>query len=424
MKKFTLQLVIVFCASSLFAQWIPVNNGLPNFSPTAIVNWVDTMVVSTYGGGIYLTYDQGENWIEMPGTLPNLFVNKIEYRGTQFDPIGVSTDGGPIICVNGGYIDCSGTGLTNTNVNWWSAGYGGIVKDAVAGTKGGGVFAADYTSPFIYDWAPANAGLSGDALYINDGLVGEGLALLATEGGFFKAVDNETEWSAKNNGLTGDALKINKFTYIGYVIFIATDGGLYYTLDFAESWTAFYPDEKFNVTFYQNTDISPSGYMFFAFGENGYYTEDFETWTQMDFGGIEGEVTAAQADEENLYIGFTIDSKDGKESGGLYRKPLEQFLVGIDEFSTQSKESLLDQNYPNPFTKATRINYTLTNPGFVNLKVYDLFGKEVKTLVNEYQSLGIYSVKLDASHIQAGTYFYTLQLGNIEVETKRMVLIR
>ncbi|MEZ5084595.1 MAG: T9SS type A sorting domain-containing protein [Bacteroidales bacterium] len=423
MKKLTLQLAIVFCASALFAQWVPVNNGLPEYPPTSIINWVDTMVVSTYGGGLYLTYDQGQNWIEMPGTIPNLFVNKIEYQGTQFDPIGVSTDGGPIVCVNGGYIDCTGTGLTNTNINWWSAGYGGIVKDAVAGTRGSGVFAADYTSPFIYDWSPANAGLSGDALFINDGIVGESIAILATDGGIFKAEGNETEWTAFNNGLSGDALKVQDIYWLG-VTLLATHGGLYYTLDMADGWSPIIPDEKFNVTFYLNTDLSPSGFIVYAFGENGFYTLDFETWIQMDFGGIEGEVTAASADEENVYIGFTIDSKGAKDSGGLYKKPLEQFLVGIDEFNMEGKESLLEQNYPNPFTKATRINYTLKNPGFVNLKVYDLFGKEVQTLVNEYQQSGSYSVKLESSHLQAGTYFYTLQPGNNKLETKRMVLIR
>ena len=65
------------------------------------------MVVSTCGGGICLTYDQSENWVEMPGTLPNLFVNDIRYSGGQFDPISVATEGGPYICVNGGYIDCN-----------------------------------------------------------------------------------------------------------------------------------------------------------------------------------------------------------------------------------------------------------------------------------------------------------------------------
>jgi len=426
MKTLTLQLAIVICASSLFAQWVPVNNGLPDYPPTSIINWLDTMVVSTYGGGIYLTYDQGENWTEMSGTLPNLFVNKIEYRGGQFDPIAVSTEGGPFICVNGGYIDCNGTGLTNTSVNFWS-GCGedwDLVKDAIVGSNGDGIFAADYTSPFIYDWALSNAGISGNGLFVNDGLVGETIALLATEGGFYKAEFGDTEWSAKNNGLSGDALKINKFTYLGYIIFIATDGGLYYTLDFGEIWDAVFPDEKFNVSFYINTDISPSGFMFYAFGEAGYYTEDFVTWNQMDFGAIEGEVTAAAANEENVYIGFTINDKDGKESGGLYKKPIEQFITGIKNNSGVSTKARLNQNYPNPFNGTTKISYSLSNPGFVSVKVYDIVGKEIQILANEFQTNGTFTISYDASHLDEGIYFYSLQVGSNPVETRRMILIR
>jgi len=241
MKKLTIQLAILLCATSLYAQWIPVNNGLPAFPPTSMINWVDTMVVGTYGGGIYLTYDQGENWIELPGSPPDSYINRVDYGGGQFDPIGVASDGGPFICVNGAYVDCNGTGLTNNSVNWWSAGYGGIVIDAVAGTKGDGVFAAEYTSPFIYDWAPANPGLSGDALYINDGMVGEGLAILATNGGIYHAAGSDPEWTGKNLGLSGDALIVNDIFWLGFYL-IATDGGLYYSMDLANGWLPVIPD--------------------------------------------------------------------------------------------------------------------------------------------------------------------------------------
>ncbi len=425
MKKLTLQVAIIFCAFSLSAQWVQVNNGLPDYPPTALCAWVDTMVVSTYGGGIYLTYDSGENWVEMPGILPNLFVNNIQYSGGQFDPISVSTTGGPFICVNGGYIDCNGTGLTNNNINWWSAGYGGIVVDAVVGTNGGGVFAAEYTSPFIYDWAPANAGITGNGLIVNDGVVGEGLAIIATDGGMYKAMGDETEWTTANTGLSGDALKVKNVSYLGSVILIATHGGLYYTLDLDDSWLPVISDEKLNIVLYINTNISPSGFMVFAFGENGFYTEDFETWTQMDFGGIQGEVTAANADEANLYIGFTIDGKEAKENGGIYRAPLEQFVVGIEDDNLSGLSNCsLEQNHPNPFSQSTKISYSLKNSDFVSLKVYDFAGREINTLVNKFQKKGNYSVVFDAESHPNGIYNYKLQIGNNVSETKKMILVK
>ena len=426
MKKNLLFITLLFCVFSINAQWIQVNNGLPDYPPTTIINWVDTMVVSTYGGGIYLTYDQGENWSEMSGTLPNLFVNKIMYRGGQFDPISVSTDGGPFINLNGGYIDCNGTGLTNTSISFWS-GVGSslpYIDYALVGTNGDGVFGANYTSPLIYDWFPANTGISGDASQVNDGIAaGEDMAIIATDGGIFKIEGSETEWTSYNGGLSGDALKVNELSF-GYYM-ISTDDGLYFSMDLNEDWQPVITGEKFNVSFYMNTDISPSGFLVYAFGENGYYSQDFITWTQMDFSGMEGEVTAAQADSVNLYIGFTTTEKSTKGSGGIYRKPLEQFLVGIEDESLSGLSKFsLEQNHPNPFSQSTNISYSLKKSDFVSLKVYDFAGREIKTLINNFQEKGIYSVVFNAENLPNGIYSYKLQIGNNFYKTKKMMLIK
>ena len=423
MKKNLLLIILLFCAFSLSAQWIQVNNGLPDFPPTSMVNWVDTMVVSTYGGGIYLTYDQGENWSEMPGTLPNLFVNKINYQGGQFDPIIVSTDGGPFTCVNGGYIDCNGTGLPNTAVNFWS-GTGGnwdLVKDAIVGTNGDGIYAANYTSPFIYEWFPSNPGITGDGLYINDGLVSESWAWLATEGGACYANLGDTEWSLSSDGLVGDALRINTFTYLGAWI-IATDGGLFSAMSFTDTWAPVIPDEKFNISLYMNTDVSPSGFMFYALGENGYYTQDFVTWHQIDFEGIPGEVTAAAADEENLYVGFTSEDKGGKLNGGMYRRPLEEFVVGIENHLDYSTSAVLEQNYPNPASNSTQISYTLLQKGHTCINVFDMMGKKIHTLLDEKQAPGRYTLTFETGDLPAGIYHYTMQFNNQYIATRKMVI--
>ena len=427
MKKNLLLIILLLSAFSINAQWVQVTNGLPDYAPTTLCSFADTVFLSTYGGGIYKTYDKGENWIDISGTLSNLYVNDIRFSGNQYI-IYVSTEGGPFLYYYDGlgnfyYADCNGTGLTNTEVTFWYGGTGGITGDGVAGTRGGGFFAEEYTPPFTYDWAPANTGLTGDALFVNDGIVGDDVAFLATDGGFYKAIDDETEWTAKNIGLTGEALKINDVNWYG-VIFIATDGGLYYSYD-AESWAVLVPDEKFNVVLYMDTDLSPSGFMIFALGENGYYTEDFAIWNQMDFGGIEGEVTAAIADEENVYIGFTTTKKSGKGSGGIYRKPLEQFLVGIeDEEIIGLSRFNLSQNYPNPFSQTTNISYSLRKSDFVCLKVYDFAGREIKTLVNNYQNEGNYSVTFEAENLPDGIYTYKLQIGSNFYKTKKMMLVK
>jgi len=83
----------------------------------------------------------------------------------------------------------------------------------------------------------------------------------------------------------------------------------------------------------------------------------------------------------------------------------------------------LGQNYPNPFNPSTSIRYSVGSDQFVNLKVYDLLGKEVATLVNERKPAGAYQATLDAAHLSSGVYFYMLKAGSL-VETKRMSLIK
>ena len=99
--------------------------------------------------------------------------------------------------------------------------------------------------------------------------------------------------------------------------------------------------------------------------------------------------------------------------------------------NTVPKEYALNQNYPNPFNPSTKIRYSIPNviasetkqSVNVTLKVYDVLGNEVATLVNEEKETGVYTINLDASQLASGVYFYRLLAGSF-VETKKMILLR
>lgn len=93
------------------------------------------------------------------------------------------------------------------------------------------------------------------------------------------------------------------------------------------------------------------------------------------------------------------------------------------QVSTIAKEYNLSQNYPNPFNPTTKITFAIPQNGFVSLKVYDVSGKEVMTLVNKTMTLGTYSVDFNGAFLSSGVYFYRLESGNF-VETKKMMLIK
>jgi hypothetical protein len=83
----------------------------------------------------------------------------------------------------------------------------------------------------------------------------------------------------------------------------------------------------------------------------------------------------------------------------------------------------LYQNYPNPFNPETKIIYAIPQPGLVTLKVYDMLGREIKTLVNEIKQRGIFSVDFRTDGISSGTYFYKIQSGEFS-DTKKMTILK
>ncbi len=83
----------------------------------------------------------------------------------------------------------------------------------------------------------------------------------------------------------------------------------------------------------------------------------------------------------------------------------------------------LGQNYPNPFNPKTVISYQLAVSSFASLKIYDILGNEIATLVNQNQNAGMYSVEWNAGNFSSGVYFYKLETDGF-TDTKRMMLLK
>jgi hypothetical protein len=118
----------------------------------------------------------------------------------------------------------------------------------------------------------------------------------------------------------------------------------------------------------------------------------------------------------NLFIG-TYNS-------GVWKRPLSEMVTSVDKPSTDlSTHFNLMQNYPNPFNPSTSISFSLPKRSFVSLKVFDLLGKEVATIVSEELAAGIYSQTWNAANMSSGIYFYRLQAGSY-IKTKKLILLR
>ena len=100
-------------------------------------------------------------------------------------------------------------------------------------------------------------------------------------------------------------------------------------------------------------------------------------------------------------------------------------VVGVNNISTEvPKEYMLGQNYPNPFNQSSIINYQLSIAGMISIKIYDISGKEISTLINERKSAGKYSVSFNGNSLSSGIYFYSLFADGKKIDTKRMMLLK
>ena len=131
-------------------------------------------------------------------------------------------------------------------------------------------------------------------------------------------------------------------------------------------------------------------------------------------GSREGMITLSVLNNDNSYEDV---------SAWTYTWIGDQTTVDLrDEQQIVSSYSL-SQNYPNPFNPTTQINYSLPKSSFVSLKVYDVLGREVATLVNQTQNNGSYNISFNANNLASGVYFYKLEAGDF-ISIKKMLLVK
>ncbi|MGE5681966.1 MAG: T9SS type A sorting domain-containing protein, partial [Bacillota bacterium] len=130
--------------------------------------------------------------------------------------------------------------------------------------------------------------------------------------------------------------------------------------------------------------------------------------------------TPGSTDERNRGIDFSLDGKTailsafGQSTYPIVQKYTNPKISEVKRENNLTVESYrLEQNYPNPFNPSTEIKFSVAKDGFVSLKVYDILGKEVATLVNETMRSGNYSTRFNAQNLSSGIYIYQLQSNGV-----------
>ena len=170
-------------------------------------------------------------------------------------------------------------------------------------------------------------------------------------------------------------------------------------------------------------------YNYFVSWTSGTALQYPESWCWLNH----GENIMAITYEDKYRPSCSNTGKYDSTANAILRGVLDYMNITTDAEQVADltpNEFKLEQNYPNPFNPSTTISFTIPNVTLsgvegsrVQLKVYDILGNEITTLVNDYRDAGIYNVQFTMHNLASGIYFYKLQAGDF-VESKKMILLR
>lgn len=395
--RFILPVLLVLAnINNLHSQWIQTNG--PSSGYIYALHISDTILFAGTNDGIYRSLDHGGAWSQtgLPGTFIYSFTS--------------NTAG--IFAGTGG----SGVYLSQNNgLNWTSAGLAPFNGYALA-TIGNHLFAgtahgvyytinngASWTDPVeLNNTIFTSFAVSDSNLY--GGSFGPGVVLSA---------NYSVSWQLISSGMINGT--INAVSYSDTKLYAGSEGGgVFLTTNNGSNWNAI------------NNGLSGSNVRTFAAsGSNEFTGTDSGVFLSTNNGAVWNNVNngLTNKDIRCLLISGTYIYA-GTFGNGVWKRPLNEMITSVQILSNElPPDFMLEQNYPNPFNPVTVIRYQITENSFTTLKIYDLSGKEISTLVNEKQIAGYYSVSFNGADLPSGVYIYKLQSYRSS-ETKKMILIK
>lgn len=271
-----------------------------------------------------------------------------------------------------------------------------------------------------WDVLPIKTGVSARALFFNNnifwltGIKSNKLILYKTDdfGSLFDSLLSEFYTFNSNSPIS---VMDN-----GYIFLASRDinlNGIIRSIDNGLTWEQILFINSSTTVFSNDYGIVITGTIVSSISDTNkiYISTDFgETWSYKpqptDYAASISEIKQDQLGK--YFIGTTTN--------GLFQV---EIITGVEELPYSNLNFSLSQNYPNPFNPTTMIQYTVSKMEFVTIKIYDVLGKEVATLVNEEKNAGNYSIGFDGSKLSSGVYLYKLRQGKY-IDTKKMILLK
>jgi photosystem II stability/assembly factor-like uncharacterized protein len=410
-KNFAILIIIHFSLIIANAQWIQQNSGTTvDFSCVRFID-INTGWICGNGGVILKTTNSGINWFFCNNGIPNKPYSRIfpvdsniVYCVGYFNTIIKSTNGGNNwqIISDGpfgqgdSYQACF---FLNANTGWIAGPDYKMIK-----TTNGGIFFDSIQLP--------TGGFNHDIFFRNSM---EGL-YCGEIGKIRKSTNGGLNWFSIKIPIGFNGYYFRNFSFINNLTgwLVCDSRNIFKTTDFGDNWDSlsYVPNGSYGIH-----------YIKFTSANTGYSCgEGFNVFKSTN-GGVNW---VAQNGNGGHYLSFLNDTVGWKIANLGYIHHTTnggENSSSITGFTQISNNFKLFQNYPNPFNPTTNIQYDLPKNVFVSIKIYDLLGREIKTLVNEYKNAGSYIVSFNGSELASGVYFYRIQAGSF-VQVKKMLMIK
>lgn len=424
-------------------HWSAANQGLANTDVSSLAIVGDHLVAGVRGQ-IFVSIDNGTSWkasqtpFERSSIAPltaegNLLYGADEftlYRSSDGGSSWVRTVDGTTIPYQFDHVTARGryvlAGLDN-NMAIRSTDYGATWAVMDSGLASGSVTDFAWFGRNVYGGGKGGVFVSTDsgATWSSSGLSSESIRALAFKGDDLIAATYDSVFQSTDDGTHWSPFKINFPSYDGPYfsiaalaitngsVFAGTSLGVFQLKDNSDTFENILPSTTGWTA--KAFAVSDSNLFVIAGGQIIRLSDSGTDWGSVDEGLMFGPTSLAVSGQ-NLFA--------GTYKGGVWKRPLSQVITGIKSSGGGIPLSfVLYQNYPNPFNPSTVISYRLPANTVVTLKVFDVLGRDVATLVHRRQRAGIHYVHFNASDLPSGVYFYRLQAGNY-IDTKKLLLLK